>query len=331
MQPGRTLRQQAWEALARGDIDDARKLLIQSCKEGDVNAFFDLGYAFESGGFGLAKNARSPHYFWREGAERGHYSCMAKHAWVLTLSEKELHFNWREKVLGSDDAFAKGLWYWEKREADFQNALPLLQLASENVYAETILGECYMNGKGREKDDRLAMEYFSRAAEKGFAPAQFMIGSLLQQNQRFDEAFNWLLRSAKQRYSDAQVCVGKCYLNGLGTEKNLALARSWLGASPLLIPYEKADLEHILRRIFCRSLFEKQDCDACDLLKARELIIQLCVDDCPQHIYDLVKKLLQEERKNVFDLLRNPRGGGKLPYLVSFLCSCYDFHQSSFF
>ena len=67
--------------------------------------------------------------------------------------------------------------------------LSLQRKAAEKgeALAQFILGTCYLNGNGVEKDEK--------------------------------EAFQWFLKAAEQGYAQAQYNVGLCYLNGGGVEK----------------------------------------------------------------------------------------------------------------
>ena len=60
---------------------------------------------------------------------------------------------------------------------DFATAV---QLAADNPLALTDLATCYLDGLGLEKDPKRAAELLSKAAQKGFPPAQQMLTRLNQ-------------------------------------------------------------------------------------------------------------------------------------------------------
>ena len=59
------------------------------------------------------------------------------------------------------------------------------------------MGNIYVSGQGVKQDDVKALKWFRKAAEQGFAPAQFNLGVM--------------------------------YYNGRGVQVNKSLAKEWLG------------------------------------------------------------------------------------------------------
>lgn len=72
------------------------------------------------------------------------------------------------------------------------------------------------------RDDKLAGEMFKEAAEKNFCLAMLAYGTWLSDANMYDEAFRWLSKAAdyEESYNGAVMCLGKCYLEGWGCEKN---------------------------------------------------------------------------------------------------------------
>lgn len=64
-------------------------------------------------------------------------------------------------------------------------------------------------------------------AQDGDDDAQLQVGLVLLNKGIKDEAFKWLYRSAEQDNNTAQVHVGDCYANGIGTTKDLLWAYGW--------------------------------------------------------------------------------------------------------
>ena len=81
-----------------------------------------------------------------------------------------------------------------------------------------------------EKDEKL--ELLQNKANNGDSGSQLLLGIyLFDQKHNFTEGFNWMLMSAERGNSIAQFRVGKCYLEGKGTEYNTQLGIKWLNKS----------------------------------------------------------------------------------------------------
>jgi hypothetical protein len=83
----------------------------------------------------------------------------------------------------------------------------------------------------QSEDQRRACELFRRAAEKGYAPAQYRIGYCYEQGigaqQNFATANQWYAKAGEQGYVDAQYKLGHSYRTGRGTPIDLATALNW--------------------------------------------------------------------------------------------------------
>ena len=98
---------------------------------------------------------------------------------------------------------------------DEKEALRLFGLAAENgnEYGYYNMGRCYYNGWGCAQDYRQAVEYFKKARDLG-----------VQQDQLTAFRLAKALRDKEQDYP--REILGLCYLNGIGTMPDYALARS---------------------------------------------------------------------------------------------------------
>lgn len=113
---------------------------------------------------------------------------------------------------------------------DLDTAFKKVKFAAEelnNGHAQSILGCYYYNGDGVEKDLVEASKAWSRSARGDYPnpQAEVCLGlSYLMGSGFFDkdpvEAVNWFRKSAIRGYSDAQLCLGWCYENGVGTFKD---------------------------------------------------------------------------------------------------------------
>ena len=98
------------------------------------------------------------------------------------------------------------------QQGDYATALQEWKpLADEgNAAAQFNLGIMYQNGQGVDSDPRVAMQWYRRAAEQGYAAA-----------------IEWVRNGAEQGYADLQFIIGAMYELGRGIEQNDAKAITW--------------------------------------------------------------------------------------------------------
>ena len=119
-------------------------------------------------------------------------------------------------------------------EENEKTALLWLERAAELGYAKAQfeLGDCYYLGFGVEEDLDKAVYWYTRSAENGFGAAQYKLAVLFKLGQGVEEspekAFCWFEKAAEQGDLDAQIEVGVCYEKGIGVEKNRIKAIAWL-------------------------------------------------------------------------------------------------------
>jgi hypothetical protein len=105
------------------------------------------------------------------------------------------------------------------------------QAAGGSVTAELKLARAYESGLGVPQDDRLAAQWYRKAAERGNSEAQdalgamYLVGQGLEQNK--DEAARWFQKSACQGNASAMYRMGAAYYNGDGVPINDSLAYAW--------------------------------------------------------------------------------------------------------
>lgn len=120
---------------------------------------------------------------------------------------------------------------------DYAAALRLLEPLAQggNPRAQTQLATLYHHGLGVAEDDRLATQWYERAARRGHAPAQFHLANLYayghaQPAEGSDPmrlAAQWYFEAARQGHADAQYALGILFLAGSGVTQNAAEARKW--------------------------------------------------------------------------------------------------------
>lgn len=116
--------------------------------------------------------------------------------------------------------------YGQGADVDVQQAILWYKRAGD---AEALyrLGQIYCEGAvGLDKDVKEAIQYFTKAAEEGYADAEFAIGKMYQQGNGVAiddmEAFNWLFKAANNGHADAQYQVGLYYESGAMEDKEMA-------------------------------------------------------------------------------------------------------------
>lgn len=151
-------------------------------------------------------------------------------------------------------------------EQDWQQAASWYSEAAKQgvSQAQAKLAGCFSDGKGVEQDWEKAVYWFREAARQECAPAEYMLGVLSLVNNGEDEAedtdfwekrgntdataieldlsyqnlrkeipydpeqgIRWLEKSAEHEFPSAQVLLGHCLEEGLGTEQNLEKALRW--------------------------------------------------------------------------------------------------------
>ncbi len=115
-----------------------------------------------------------------------------------------------------------------------KNAFELFINASKrqnHILAQYYIGECYQNGYGVTKDERLAFKYYEKVANKDFTRGQLSVGYLYENGigieKDFKMAFYWYEKSAKQGNQVAQFNLAQIYENGNGIDKSIDKAIYW--------------------------------------------------------------------------------------------------------
>ena len=104
--------------------------------------------------------------------------------------------------------FEKGLRYYDN--GNYTEAVKWFRKAAErgDADAQFMLGTFYENGEGVPQDDREAVKWYRKAVEQGLAAAQYNLGSCYYQGEGvpkdYTEAVKWYRKAAKQGQTDAQ-------------------------------------------------------------------------------------------------------------------------------
>ncbi len=126
------------------------------------------------------------------------------------------------------DAFDAGLAAFQR--GDYGEALDRWQpLADGGLGAAQLgLGVLYFDGLGIDRDDEVAAQWFTRAAEAGNAEAQFNLGRMYFAGrgltQDYDKARQWYEQASNAGHAEASYHLGSLYAGGVGVSRDEVLA-----------------------------------------------------------------------------------------------------------
>lgn len=89
-----------------------------------------------------------------------------------------------------------------------------------DVESQFKLGNAYDFGHGTNRNGQLAMHWYTKAAEQGYAEAQNSLGSGYQAERRYGEALYWYQKAADQKHPLATNNLAYLYDLGLGVDQN---------------------------------------------------------------------------------------------------------------
>ena len=132
-----------------------------------------------------------------------------------------------QRMLGECYLYGKGV------EKDLVQAFRMYRSAALRgiIPAQNALGSCYYFGNGTEKDYVQAAVWYRKAAEKGFAKAQYNLGTCYCHGhgvaQDDSMAVQLYQKAAGQGYAKAQNTLGNCYYYGRGVAQDFSMAVHW--------------------------------------------------------------------------------------------------------
>lgn len=122
----------------------------------------------------------------------------------------------------------------EGQQQDKSLALIWYKKSAEQGYAEAqlLLGLIYDQGMGVEQDYNEAVYWYRKAANQDYAKAQYNLAAMYDEGlgvaQDFAQAANWYQKAAEQGYAKAEFNLGSMYFNGEGVEQDNIKAYMWL-------------------------------------------------------------------------------------------------------
>ena len=219
------------------------------------------GYNWMMGKEGFAKNTVLAMRCLKAAAARGNAAAYCNMGWCLDQEGKHSEANeayFKGANLGNTTAMinlARSLhngWGWPKddsgsrrylrmaheagdkrameRMAEFFPADEVRRLSAGMTADEVYARACDVaNGtNGQKHNAALAEHWYGRAAEMGVVAAWHGQGAALDEQKRFDDAFNSYLAGAKCGNVDCMYVVGTRYAEGKGCTRNEDMAHEWL-------------------------------------------------------------------------------------------------------
>jgi len=201
------------------DQAEAAKWFRKAAEAGEPAAQMQLGSCYERG-TGLAKDQTESAKWYRAAASKAS-------AFLSTKTNEEFLRYGRNKY------YFFNLFTWIEKSA--KTGDPAAQFQMGEIYSER-----YSNNKDAD-------EWYKRAAEHGYAPAQAELGKRLFEGngvaKNGSEAAGWLKKAAEQGNADGHYGLGNCYRFGVGVEKDTEKAVYWLSkAADAGIPRAQSDL-----------------------------------------------------------------------------------------
>lgn len=133
---------------------------------------------------------------------------------------------------------------WFQRAASRGSARALFELAI-----------CYRNGIGVKQDDAEDGKFLRKAADSGYAGAQFAIAVQYRVDKNPKEAFKWYVRAANQNHSGAMLAVGEMCEQGEGVAQDRAKAANCYAKAANTDGGMRAEARHAR---FCLDMLSNQ-------------------------------------------------------------------------
>lgn len=191
------------------DQDAAFQLFNHAATLGDVEAMNNLARCYLEAK-GVERNLDLAYKYFKEAAQSGHADAMNQlgnlyKSWLSDENNIELSLEWYQKAVDSGSPAAM-----------------------------TNVALCYQSGIGFEKNYSTSLTWFEKAASHGETNAITHIGRCYEFGfgVDVDHAHAFLMYQKGALYDDwGMFNLGRAYLNGIGVEKDISLAVTWLEKS----------------------------------------------------------------------------------------------------
>jgi len=179
----------------------------KAAKYNNSKALYTLGSLYR-GGFGVTKNIIKAIEFYERAAEKGEIRGYHKIGKIYATGE------------GIAKNYRKALKYYE------------MGVEKRDAISAGNLGFMYEFGEAGVIDYQKAMNLYEKAVEFGDPCGHarkanmYMLGHGVNANVNI--FFRFMFEGSKSGCTKAMLSLARCYLNGIGTDKNLKLAEQWL-------------------------------------------------------------------------------------------------------
>ena len=198
--------------------DDAKAVYWyqKSADQGETIAMSNLGVCYLEGA-GVAQDF-SKAVYWLEKAEAGGYTATRQQ---LADARAKLRDGGSVSTVTAQSANAPSSKYSKNIEAA-KNGDPK---------AQNVIGICYSEGTGVEKNLETAVYWFRKAAEQGYGVGEYNLGLRYQQGEGvekdYEQALYWYRKAAGQGMVNAMNNLGVMYKYGQGVKKDYEQAAAW--------------------------------------------------------------------------------------------------------
>ncbi|MGK0185102.1 MAG: TPR repeat protein [Verrucomicrobiales bacterium] len=229
----------AGQGIARPDVEKAQFLMKAAAEAGSVDAMIELGRGFKQGMFGTEPSYEEAKRWFELGESKGD-----------AIAALELGFLYEE---------GKGVVADADRAHFFYRAAAQKQLPQAQFH----LGMCALKGAGIDKDGKVALEWFHKAASLGSTRAMYQLARMHEAGAadlKKDPARSneWFEKAAALGDLRSQNQLGIKYRDGRGVEKDTRLAVKWLsGAASQRYPPAMVNLGMMYENGYDRAI--KQD------------------------------------------------------------------------
>ena len=224
--------------------EKAYEQIREAADEGNAIALYMMA-AYFSQGYGVQPiNKQKAIAYFKKSYEAGY--AVAGYDVAASLpdgspEQKEIRNHAKDKILelaNEEDVFAQASAAWGYREGygtavDHVEAVKWVRKAAEQGFARAQydLGLMYQFGRGVERSYEKAVEWYLKAAEQGDADAQYHLGGMYELGdgveQSYEKAVEWYLKAAEQGLAMAQNNLGVMYEKGHGVEQSYEKAVEW--------------------------------------------------------------------------------------------------------
>ena len=219
------------------DFEEAATYLQLAAREGNAQAQNRLADFYEKGLGGLAQRPGEA-LFWRlKSAAQGNRQALAQAERAQT--QNQALYTEITQFMALLDKAAQGDSQAQLQAGQgYRDGVPVLANPEEAArwftkawqegehipQAAYELAQLYEKGDGVEKDEAKALQLLGAAAEAKNAQAQYQLGMIAYEQQKYTDAFAWFSNAAENGSAAGQYMTGFLLMQGQGTEKSVSLA-----------------------------------------------------------------------------------------------------------